>query len=137
MSNSLKTHISLNTPKFEESVEFYKAFFGKDPVKIKPGYAKFDIEEPSLNLALNKSRVTEKGALNHLGIQVATSDEVWKAKERLQEAGLSSFDERDTTCCYTLQDKIWVTDPNGYNWEIFVVKVQDVSATASAETCCK
>jgi catechol 2,3-dioxygenase-like lactoylglutathione lyase family enzyme len=134
--STLKTHISLNTPKFEESIEFYKAFFGKDPVKVKPGYAKFNIEEPGLNLALNKSSAIEKGALNHLGIQVQTSDEVWKAKERLQAAGLSSFDERDTTCCYALQDKIWVTDPNGYNWEIFVVKIQDVPVTAGSETCC-
>ena len=136
MSNPLKTHIALNTPKFQESVEFYKTFFGKEPVKLYPGYAKFDIEEPGLNLTLNENQVTSNGALNHLGIQVATSDDVWKAKERLQSAGLASFDERDTTCCYALQDKIWVTDPNGYNWEIFVVKVGNLPASLPTEACC-
>jgi len=125
MSDILKTHIALNTPKFEESVEFYKAFLGLEPVKQKPGYAKFDVANPPLNLTLNKSKETTLGSLNHLGIQVATSDDVWKAKERFKHAGIKTEDEKDVICCYALQDKIWVKDPNGYSWEIFVVKVLD------------
>lgn len=125
MSEALKTHIALNTPKFEESVEFYKAFLGIDPVKQKPGYAKFDVASPPLNLTLNQSAEVTKGALNHLGIQVASSEEVWKAGARFKAAGIKTADEKDVICCYALQDKVWVKDPNGYDWEIFVVKIQD------------
>ena len=148
-----KPHISLNTTKLDESVKFYKTLFDSEPAKLKPGYAKFDIEIPVLNLALvevaqinisksgtNGCCSSEGSPLNHLGIQVNSSEEVWQAKERLQKAGLISFDEKDVNCCYALQDKIWVTDPNGYNWEIFVVKIQDTAPEITAETetakCC-
>ncbi len=133
----LKTHISLNTPRFKESVEFYKTFFNTEPVKLRGGYAKFDISNPPLNLALNESNSSGNSSLNHLGIQVETSDEVWQAKARLEIAGLASVEERDTDCCYALQDKIWVTDPYGYKWEIFTVKIADTGITANQSlTCC-
>ncbi len=135
----LKTHISLNTPKFEESVEFYKAFLGLEPVKLKPGYAKFDVASPPLNLVLNKSADVKAGALNHLGIQVESSDEVWKAKDRFKKAGIKTEDEKDVICCYALQDKIWITDPNNYKWEVFVVKVSDTGIkhqNNKAAACC-
>ncbi len=131
-------------------MRFYRTFFGLEPVKHKPGYAKFDVAEPALNLTLNASADAGAGALNHLGIQVASTAAVKEAAVRLKNEGLATFEEADVDCCYALQDKIWVTDPNGYKWEVFVVKVGDTqpqltaasstaaSSTAAccAETCC-
>src|SRR5687768_17135635 len=146
----IKVHVGLNTEKFAESVEFYSRFFGTNPVKRKPGYAKFDIDQPGLNFTLYEGKVPEKGALNHLGIQVENTDDVVAATARLKSAGLLTQEELGTDCCYALQDKVWVTDPNGYQWEVFVVKVGDTqpeltaaspaaaSSTAAccADTCC-
>ena len=126
MTNQLKVHVALNVNNLEESVKFYRSMFGAEPVKLKPGYAKFDVAEPALNLTLNyNGEVKERGALNHLGIQVGSTEAVLEAKERLEKAGLVTFDEINTDCCYALQDKVWITDPNGYRWEVFVVKVGD------------
>jgi catechol 2,3-dioxygenase-like lactoylglutathione lyase family enzyme len=147
----VKVHVALNTPRFDESVRFYRTFLGLEPVKLKPGYAKFDVAEPGLNLTLNASRGVESaGALNHLGIQVQSTEAVRAAADRLKAEGLATFEEEDVDCCYALQDKVWVTDPNGYKWEVFVVKVGDTqpeltaaspaaaSSTAAccADTCC-
>jgi len=148
MNNEVKTHVSLNVNDIDESVKFYRAMFGIDPMKLKPGYAKFDIAEPALNLTLNYvGEIKDHGALNHLGIQVRSTDAVLEARERMRLAGLATFDEMNTDCCYALQDKIWVTDPNGYRWEVFVVKVgdtapevtaspSDIVEPASAQSCC-
>jgi hypothetical protein len=87
---------------------------------VKPGYAKFEVAEPALNFTLNEGeRGAALGAFNHAGIQVASTDDVLAAKLRLQKAGLAAFDEMNTTCCYALQDKIWVHDPDGTPWEVF------------------
>ena len=142
----MKVHVALNTPRFDESVRFYRTFLGLEPVKLKPGYAKFDVAEPGLNLTLNASNgIDSPGALNHLGIQVQSTEAVRAAAERLQSEGLATFEEENVDCCYALQDKVWVTDPNGYKWEVFVVKVGDTqpqltaassSAASSTDACC-
>lgn len=141
--NSKKVHIALNVSDVNRSMEFYRAMFGVQPVKAKPGYAKFAVEEPPLNLTLNLDR-REHGAstLSHLGIEVASTDEVLAASERLKRAGLATFDEMNVDCCFALQDKVWVTDPDGNRWEMFVVKVADtkpeVQATdAPVASCCQ
>src|SRR2546422_8611111 len=131
MSQILKAHLALNTPHFEESVRFYRTFLGLEPMKLKPGYAKFDVAEPGLNLTLNASSDTGPGALNHLGIQVQSTAAVRQAAEQLKAEGLATFEEENTDCCYALQDKVWVTDPNGYRWEVFVVKVGDTTVASS------
>jgi len=111
-------------------------------VKLKPGYAKFDVAEPGLNLTLNASNridIPVAGALNHLGIQVASTEAVKEAAGRLKAEGLATFEEENTDCCYALQDKVWVTDPNGYRWEVFVVKVGDTQpelTATPADACC-
>ncbi len=129
----MKVHVALNTPRFDESVRFYRTFLGLEPVKLKPGYAKFDVIEPGLNLTLNASNgIDSPGALNHLGIQVQSTDAVKAAAERLKAEGLATFEEENTDCCYALQDKVWVTDPNGYRWEVFVVKVGDTQSSVTA-----
>ncbi|NEP70744.1 MULTISPECIES: ArsI/CadI family heavy metal resistance metalloenzyme [Okeania] len=126
--STLKTHIALIATNLEKSVEFYQALFGVAPVKYKSDYAKFDIANPPLNLTLNLEENVEPGGnLSHLGIQVSTSEEVATAIERFKVAGLSLFEEHQTDCCYALQDKVWVTDPDGNRWEVFVVKVADTA----------
>jgi catechol 2,3-dioxygenase-like lactoylglutathione lyase family enzyme len=133
MPDALKVHVALNAPAFADSVAFYRAFFGLEPVKLKPGYAKFDVAEPPLNLTLNEAPARDAGALSHLGIQVDSTESVARAAARLREAGLATWEEKDTDCCYALQDKVWVTDPNGYRWEVFVVKVGDTRPDVRAE----
>jgi catechol 2,3-dioxygenase-like lactoylglutathione lyase family enzyme len=124
----LKTHVALNVTNIEKSVAFYQAMFGVAPVKHKLDYAKFDLANPPLNLTLNLAEnVQPGGALSHLGVQVDSSNDVQEAIERFKEAGLTLFEEKDTNCCYALQDKVWVTDPDGNRWEIFVVKVGDTA----------
>lgn len=124
----VKMHLSLNVADLERSVAFYEAFFGVPPHKIRPGYANFDLAEPPLKFALNEHAVPRAGAreagggsLSHLGFQVPSAEQVLAAKERLQAAGLATFDETDTTCCYARQDKVWATDPDGNAWEIYVL----------------
>jgi catechol 2,3-dioxygenase-like lactoylglutathione lyase family enzyme len=126
MENTKKIHLALNVNDVERSVKFYRAMFGTDPVKWKPGYAKFDIAEPPVNLTLNQGgEVTSKGALNHLGIEVKDTSQVLAAKKRFAQAGLVTADEMNVDCCFALQDKVWITDPDGNRWEVFTVKIGD------------
>lgn len=125
---TFKTHVALRVTDLERSIAFYQALFGLPPVKHKPDYAKFDVENPGLNLTLNVSEsIAAHGALSHLGVQVDSSEVVRGAIARLQAAGLETLEERNTDCCYALQDKVWVSDPDGNRWEIFVVKVADTA----------
>jgi catechol 2,3-dioxygenase-like lactoylglutathione lyase family enzyme len=132
MADQLKVHLALNVRGLEESVKFYRAMFGTDPVKWKPGYAKFDIPEPSLNLTLNEGEVINRGALNHLGIEVQDTAQVLAAKKQLADAGLVTVDEMNVDCCFALQDKVWITDPDGNRWEIFTIKIGDTRPELNA-----
>lgn len=124
----LKTHVALNVTNIEKSVAFYQAMFGITPVKHKVDYAKFDLVNPPLNLTLNLAENVQRGgALSHLGVQVDNSLDVQAAIHRFKEAGLALFEENNTDCCYAVQDKVWVTDPDGNRWEVFVVKVADTT----------
>jgi catechol 2,3-dioxygenase-like lactoylglutathione lyase family enzyme len=126
MAQQVKVHLALNVSGLEESVKFYHAMFGVAPVKWKPGYAKFDIAAPALNLTLNHSgEITSKGALNHLGIEVQDTAQVLAAKKRFADAGLLTVDEMNVDCCVALQDKVWITDPDGNRWEVFAIKIAD------------
>lgn len=130
---ALKPHLALNVRDVGRSIEFYEKLFGLEPVKVRPGYAKFDVENPPLNLTLNGVPFGERGALSHLGIQVASTADVLAVRERWHEAGLVTRDEMQTNCCYALQDKTWVTDPDGNEWEAFVVLEDNLPAST---TCC-
>jgi len=132
MAGQAKVHLALNVSGLEESVKFYRAMFGVAPVKWKPGYAKFDIAEPPLNLTLNQGEVINRGALNHLGIEVHDTAQVLAAKKRFAEAGLLTVDEMNVECCFALQDKVWVTDPDGNRWEFFTVKIGDTQPELNA-----
>jgi catechol 2,3-dioxygenase-like lactoylglutathione lyase family enzyme len=132
-----KLHLALNVNNLAESLAFYRALFGAEPVKVRTGYAKFDIDQPGVNLTLNERPVKEAGGLNHLGIQVGSTDEVLALKARWQAAGLSTEDEMQTNCCYAIQDKVWAIDPNGYRWEVFVVLKDQLPETQpKAMACC-
>ena len=122
-----RVQLALNVSDLEASVAFYSSMFGVEPHKRRPGYANFAITEPPLKLVLIEVPVGERGAgvqgaLNHLGVEVETVAEVEAGAARLKDAGLATFDEKDTTCCFALQDKVWVHDPAGAPWEIYTVK---------------
>ena len=131
---TLKAHISLNVKNIENSISFYKKLFDLEPLKVQKGYAKFDVENPPLNLALNERSFKERGALSHLGIQVASTKDVLETRKRWNESGLSTEDEMQTNCCYALQDKTWTTDPDGNEWEVFVVLEDSLAET---NMCCE
>ena len=125
-----RVQLALNVSDLEASVAFYSAMFGVQPHKRRPGYANFAISEPPLKLVLIETSEATRGtgtagALNHLGVEVASGDAVVAARSRFTEAGLAAFDENDTTCCYALQDKVWVHDPAGAPWEVYTVKDED------------
>jgi catechol 2,3-dioxygenase-like lactoylglutathione lyase family enzyme len=132
-----RVQLALNVSDLEAAVGFYSTLFGTEPHKRRPGYANFAIAEPPLKLVLievpSETRGTGTvGALNHLGVEVESTEDVEAGADRLREAGLAAFDERDTTCCYALQDKVWVQDPHGAPWEIYTVKDDDPAAPRDA-----
>jgi len=130
---ALKAHVALNVRNVEQSIAFYKKMFGIDPCKVRMGYAKFDSKNPPLNLTLNQGKFNERGALSHLGIQVASTTDVLTIRQQWVDAGLATRDEMGTNCCYAIQDKAWVSDPDGNEWEVFVV-LEDNLAESTA--CC-
>ncbi len=133
--NVLKPHVSLNVSDVDRSVAFYEKAFGVTATKRRPGYAKFDLASPSLNLSMVEAPRTGVNA-SHFGIEVAGTDDVVEAKERFEAAGLATFTEEDTACCYAVQDKVWVEDPDGNSWEVFVVKGDAPVMKEDASMCC-
>jgi catechol 2,3-dioxygenase-like lactoylglutathione lyase family enzyme len=133
----LKAHVSINVRNVERSIDFYRRMLGIEPSKVRTGYAKFDVQNPPLNLALNEvPMLAGAGALSHLGLQVHSTDDVLAIRTRWSEAGLVTRDEMKTDCCYATQDKTWVPDPDGNEWEAFVVLKDNLPDTADASSCC-
>jgi len=130
---TLKAHLALNVRSVERSVAFYRALFGIEPSKVRSGYAKFDVQNPPLNLSLNEVPFNDRGALSHLGIQVASTDDVTAIRDAWVAAGLATRDEMGTNCCYAIQDKTWAFDPDGNEWEVFVVLEDNLAETTM---CC-
>ena len=137
--NTIKAHLALNVTNVESSIDFYKKMLGLEPSKVRKGYAKFDVVNPPLNLTLNEVPFDGKGALSHLGIQVARTDDVLAMKGRWEAQGLVPCEEMQTTCCYALQDKAWVRDPDGNEWEVFTVIEDNLSEeiqSSADKSCC-
>ncbi|MFF1402499.1 ArsI/CadI family heavy metal resistance metalloenzyme [Streptomyces sp. NPDC058294] len=117
-----RVQLALNVADLEASVAFYSELFGVEPAKRRPGYANFAITTPPLKLVLIEGEPGQETRLDHLGVEVGTTDEVTAAATRLKGAGLATFEETDTSCCYALQDKVWVHGPGKEPWEVYVVK---------------
>jgi catechol 2,3-dioxygenase-like lactoylglutathione lyase family enzyme len=117
--------LALNVSDIDASVDFYSKLFATEPAKRRPGYANFAITEPPLKLVLIENPAARgdgvMGALNHLGVEVSTPHEVQEATRRLSEEGLSTELQESATCCFAVQDKVWVTDPDGAPWEYYTV----------------
>ena len=118
----LKPHVSINVRDVARSIDFYRQLFGTEPARVRTGYAKFDVQNPPLNFTLNQVADSTGGvSLSHLGLQVGSTDDVLEIRRAWAEAGLITRDEMDTNCCYANQNKTWVSDPDGNEWEAFVV----------------
>ncbi|WP_188108886.1 ArsI/CadI family heavy metal resistance metalloenzyme [Mycolicibacter arupensis] len=129
-----RLQLALNVDDLDAAIAFYSALFGAEPAKVKPGYANFAINDPPLKLVLIESP-GNGGTLNHLGVEVASSDVVHAEIARLQAAELFTEEEMGTTCCFALQDKVWVSGPDRERWEIYT-KIADTDAAAAPAACC-
>lgn len=133
-----RLQLALNVDDLETSIAFYSALFGAEPAKTRPGYANFALTEPPLKLVLVEN-AGRGGSLNHLGVEVADTATVEAEQARLAAAGLTSVDERDTTCCYARQDKFWVEgSPHGEQWEVYTVleDAEVMRSDHSKDPCC-
>lgn len=129
-------HVGINVTNLEKSIEFYSKVFGVTPVKVKEDYAKFLLESPGLNFTLNVRDEVKGNQVNHFGFQVEKREEIILHKERLEKEGFFAREEMDTTCCYAVQDKFWVTDPDGNEWEFFYTKADSEIHKVETPSCC-
>jgi catechol 2,3-dioxygenase-like lactoylglutathione lyase family enzyme len=142
-----RVQLALNVDDVDAAVDFYRRLFGTEPAKRRPGYANFAVASPPLKLVLLENPGSG-GTLNHLGVEVAESQQVAEAQARLADEGLPTTVEDEVTCCFAVQDKVWVTDPDGAGWEVYTVtdellQLDDAAAvsrasgaTASGAACC-
>jgi catechol 2,3-dioxygenase-like lactoylglutathione lyase family enzyme len=114
-----RVQLALNVTDLSAAIRFYGALFDTEPAKIRDGYANFAIADPPLKLVLIEGG--EGGSINHLGVEVSTTDEVASASKRLATAGLATDDRAGETCCYATQDKVWVSGPDLERWEVYTV----------------
>jgi catechol 2,3-dioxygenase-like lactoylglutathione lyase family enzyme len=132
-----RVQLALRVADLEGSIAFYSKLFGAEPAKRRPGYANFAIAEPPLKLVLIEGAPGDPTRMDHLGVEVQTTEEVAGAAGRLAAEGLAAVTEEDTACCYAVQDKVWVTGPGGEPWEVYVVKADsDTLDKAENSACC-
>jgi catechol 2,3-dioxygenase-like lactoylglutathione lyase family enzyme len=132
-----RIQLALRVADLEASVAFYRKLFGAEPAKRRPGYANFAVAEPPLKLVLIEGAPGEPTRMDHLGVEVETTEEVTAAATRLAAEGLATVTEEDTACCYAVQDKVWATGPGAEPWEVYVVKGDaDVLDKAAGSACC-
>jgi catechol 2,3-dioxygenase-like lactoylglutathione lyase family enzyme len=128
--------LALNVSDLDAAIDFYSKLFASTPAKIRPGYANFTITDPPLKLVLMEVPERQSGssgpALNHLGVEVDSVEEVARASSRLSGDGLAITEEHETTCCYSVQDKVWVEDTDATPWEVYTVLAD---APAEAGSC--
>src|SRR4051794_27996891 len=142
-----RIQLALRVSDLDAAVDFYGRLFDTLPAKRRPGYANFAIAEPPLKLVLLEGETEEPTRLDHLGVEVESTDEVASASNRLADAGLATRVQDQTTCCYAVQDKVWVTGPGGEPWEVYTVLADDhpeleghkdfaTSAACPDDNCC-
>lgn len=115
-----RVQLAINVSDLDRAVEFYGKLFGAEPAKRRPGYANFAVADPPLKLVLIQGE-GQGGSLNHLGVEVFSTDEVASETKRLAGEGLDTRTEEQVSCCYAVQNKVWVTDPDGSPWEVYTV----------------
>ena len=132
-----RVQLALNVSDLDAAIGFYSKLFGTEPAKVRPGYANFAVTDPPLKLILIAGQ-GQAGSLNHLGVEVASTEEVGAAQRRLSEAGLATAVEDQVTCCYAVQDKVWVDGPDGARWEIYTVlaDAEDTEYLGGDQRCC-
>lgn len=134
-----RIHMGLAVKDLQRSVGFYRTLLGRGPSKARPRYAKFEVAEPPVNLALNEvgGETGPNNPVAHFGVQVKSTAAVEAVAARLEAAGLKTVVEEGVTCCYAVQNKVWATDPDGNRWEVYVV-LDDAAAQhhSSESTCC-
>ncbi|MCF8256258.1 MAG: VOC family protein [Flavobacteriales bacterium] len=134
-----RMHVSLYVADIDRTVKFYETFFGQAAEKVKPGYAKFHLSEPSLIISFVENAKEIAPLFGHLGFQVETSEQLEQRLAAAKDAGLGILEEKGTNCCYATQDKFWVADPDGYRWEVYHFH-QDVEWNdphySTGEACC-
>ena len=134
-----RIHVGLEVADLDRSIAFYSALFDQDPVKVRPGYAKFEPGFPPVNLSLSsgpRAASPPRPASEHFGVQVQSTRAVEELAQRLGAAGIATRAEEHTSCCYSVQDKVWAEDPDGNPWEVFVVVEADSERHAPPETSC-
>ena len=133
-----RLQLALRVANLDDSVAFYSKLFGVDPAKRRPGYANFAIAEPPLKLVLIEGGESGEGTrMDHLGVEVESTEEVNAATSRLEAEGLTTAVENDISCCYAVQDKVWVSGPGGEPWEVYTVKADaDTLVQADESVCC-
>jgi catechol 2,3-dioxygenase-like lactoylglutathione lyase family enzyme len=131
-----RVQLALRVADLEQSVLFYSKLFGAEPAKRRPGYANFAVAEPPLKLVLLEGEPDRPTVMDHLGVEVESTEEVDAATRRLEDAGLATFSETGTDCCYAVQDKVWVTGAGQEPWEVYVVKRDGTSLENRPADCC-
>jgi len=137
-----RVQLALNVADIDEAISFYSKLFNTSPAKVRPGYANFAVVDPPLKLVLIEDANQTAGSLNHLGVEVPSTDEVSAAQTRLADEGLATAVEEKTACCYAVQDKVWVDGPGGEPWEIYTVlsdtemPAGQLRSTAPGEAAC-
>jgi catechol 2,3-dioxygenase-like lactoylglutathione lyase family enzyme len=131
-----RVQLALNVDNLGEAIAFYSKLFDTEPAKVKDGYANFAIAEPALKLVLLENP-GNGGTINHLGVEVESTDTVRTEIARLASEGMLTEEEIGTTCCFATQDKVWVTGPGGEKWEIYTVLADsETFGDTSAPACC-
>lgn len=128
-----RVQLALNVANVDDAVAFYRKLFATEPAKVRPGYANFAIVDPPLKLVLIEGE--QAGTLNHLGIEVASTDDVVKAAARVESEGLGTDEQMGTSCCFAVQDKVWVKGPDN-DWEIYTVLGDAPSMACDASSGC-
>ena len=131
-----RVQLALRVSDLEGSIAFYAKLFDTEPAKRRPGYANFAIENPPLKLVLLEGEPDQPTVMDHLGVEVFSTDEVNAATGRLTDAGLITLAEDDTECCYALQDKVWVRGPGDEPWEVYTVKADSPQLEKAVESAC-
>ncbi|MDG5808839.1 ArsI/CadI family heavy metal resistance metalloenzyme [Streptomyces ossamyceticus] len=132
-----RIQLALRVGDLPAAITFYSKLFDAQPAKVRDGYANFALTDPPLKLVLIEGTPDQDTRLDHLGVEVDSTAAVHTAAARLSQAGLATSEENDTTCCYALQDKVWVHGPGREPWEVYVVKADaDTLAKQPASACC-